>query len=252
MNESEYWENIVDQYQLETKISCNDFHYGPLIDGDSVLKLLPDNLKDLNCLEIACGGAQNSIYLANRGARCTALDASRAQISYAEKLAQKNSVDIDLKLMAMEEISLQFESFDLVHSAYGLNFASDLNNVIASCGELLNDNGILLFSMPHPLFCGEFLELDDESGLFIKEYFAISPDVRFDEDGKETTLSYFYSLDKISTVLAENNLLIERICEPEVCENPPYTSKLWEEYRQQMLRFPGTLIIKAVKISSLC
>ena len=138
MNESEYWENIVDQYQRETKISCDDFHYGPLIDGDSVLKLLPDNLKDLNCLEIACGGAQNSIYLASRGAKCTALDASRAQISYAEKLAQKNSVDIDLKLMAMEEISPQLGSFDLIHSAYGFNFAYDFDNLISNLFELLH------------------------------------------------------------------------------------------------------------------
>ncbi|MCK4982177.1 MAG: hypothetical protein KAS17_04585, partial [Victivallaceae bacterium] len=30
MNNSEYRENIVDQYQMETKISCNDFHYGSI------------------------------------------------------------------------------------------------------------------------------------------------------------------------------------------------------------------------------
>jgi 2-polyprenyl-3-methyl-5-hydroxy-6-metoxy-1,4-benzoquinol methylase len=247
MNKSEYWENIVDQYQLETKISCDDFHYGPLIHGDSVLKLLPDNLKDLNCLEIACGGAQNSIYLASHGAKCTAWDASKAQMSYAEKLAQENSVDIDLKLMAMEEISPQLGSFDFIHSAYGFNFAFDFDNLISNVFELLNDNGILLFSMPHPLFCGEFLELEDEDGLFIKEYLDIEPEHRYDEDGNETTCSYFYFLDYISYILAENGFLIERLCEPEVCGNPPYTSELWEEYREQMSRFPGTIIIKAIK-----
>jgi len=247
MNKSEYWENIVDQYQRETKISCDDFHYGPLIHGDSVLKLLPDNLKDLTCLEIACGGAQNSIYLASQGAKCTALDASKAQMSYAGKLAQENSVDIDLKLTAMEEISPQLGSFDLIHSAYGFNFAYDFDNLISNVFELLDDNGILLFSMPHPLFCGEFLELEDEDGLFIKEYLDIEPEHRYDEDGNETTCSYFYSLDDISSVLAQNGFLIERICEPEVCENPPYTSELWEEYREQMSRFPGTIIIKAIK-----
>jgi len=247
MNKSEYWENIVDQYQRETKISCNDFHYGPLIHGDSFLKLLPEDLKDLNCLELACGGAQNSIYLANKGARCTALDASKAQISYAEKLAIENNVKIDFKLMSMEEIKSELGCFDLIHSAYGLNFASDLSNVIASASKLLNRNGILLFSMPHPLFSGEFLELDGESGLFIKEYFAIPPDLRFDQDGRETARSCFYSLEDISSVLAQNGLLIEQIREPRVCENPPYTSKLWKEYREQMLRFPGTIIIKTVK-----
>jgi len=243
----DYWENIVEQYQRESDISCTDFHYGPLIPGDRVLKLLPEYLKDLNCLEIACGGAQNSIYLAKNGARCTALDSSKAQITYAKKLAQENSTDINLKLMSMEEISPQLGNFDLIHSAYGFNFSSSFNDVIAISHELLNDNGVLIFSIPHPLFSGEFLELDDESGLFIKEYFDIEPEQRFDEDGKETIRSYFYSFDEITSILAENNFLIERICEPELCDNPPYASELWEEYREQMQSFPGTLIIKAVK-----
>lgn len=247
INKSEYWENIVEQYHEGTKISCDDFHYGPLIPGDRFLKLLPENLKGLNCLEIACGGAQNSIYLAKNGAGCTALDASEGQISYAEKLSEKNAVNIDLKCMPMEQISSQAGCFDLIHSAYGLNFTSELNAVVAACGELLNKDAVFLFSMPHPLFSGEFLELDDESGLFLSEYFTIPPDLRFDDDGNETARSYFYSLDDISSALAENGFLIERICEPGVCENPPYTSKLWEEYREQMLCFPGTIIIKAVK-----
>ena len=247
MNKSEYWENIVEQYQRETSISSNDFHYGPLVDGDSVLKLLPQNIKKKNCLEIACGGAQNSIYLAKNGANCTALDASAAQIAYAGKLAQKNALQIDLKVMSMEELNSQLGCFDLIHSAYGFNFAADLNRVIRVCGELLNKDGVLLFSMPHPLFSGELLELDDESGLFIKEYFSIFPDLRLDDDAKETARSYFYSVDEMSTVLAQNGFLIERICEPEICEDPPYTSKCWEEYRQQMRYFPGTIILKAIK-----
>ncbi len=147
----------------------------------------------------------------------------------------------------MEQLDLQSKCFDLIHSAYGLNFASDLSSIITACANLLDKDGVLLFSMPHPLFSGEFLEFDGVSGLFFKEFFTIPPELRFDKEGNETARSYFYSLDDISSVLAENNLLIERICEPPVCENPPYTSELWEEYREQMLRFPGTIIIKAVK-----
>jgi len=246
-NKSDYWEKIVEQYHNETGISCNDFHYGPLIPGDRTLKLLPGNLKGLHCLEIACGGAQNSIYLAKNGAKCTAFDASPAQISHAEKLAKKHSADIDLKVMAMENILLEPGSFDLVHSVYGFNFASGFASLIADAFKLLKDEGVLLFSVPHPLFCGEFLELEGEDGLFINDYFNIEPDIRYDEDGNETACSYFYPMDYISYVLAENNFLIERVCEPEVCEDSPYTSRLWEEYWPQMLQFPATLIVKALK-----
>ncbi len=61
------------------------FIMGHWFQAYNFLKLLPENLKDLNCLELACGGAQNSIYLAKNKAKCTALDSSVAQISYAEK-----------------------------------------------------------------------------------------------------------------------------------------------------------------------
>ena len=74
----------------------------------------------------------------------------------------------------MEDIKLPLTSFDLIHSSYGLNFASDLNSIIAKCSGLLKKNGVLLFSMPHPLFSGEFLEIDDDYGLFIMQYFENS------------------------------------------------------------------------------
>jgi SAM-dependent methyltransferase len=242
-----YWDEIVEEYQCETKISCDDFHYGPLIYGDNVLKLLPDNIRSKNCLEIACGGAQNSIFLAKNGANCTACDASDAQVAYAEKLASENEVEVKLNCVSMEDLSGETGKFDLIHSAYGFNFADDFNEVIEACSKLINPDGILLFSMPHPLFSGEFLELDDEEGIFIKEYLYPPPDVRYDEDGNEIACSCSYSVDTISRILANNDFLIERICEPEVSMTPPYNSEVWEEYRPQLSKFPGTIIFKAVK-----
>lgn len=83
--------------------------------------------------------------------------------------------------------------------------------------------------------------------MFLENYFEMNPELRYDENGNKTACSYFHSVDYISSVLAENNFLIERVCEPGVCENPPYASRIWEEYRAQMLQFPATLIIKAQK-----
>ena len=59
MKNEQYWEEIAAEYQAETVISTDDFHYGPLIAGDSTLKLLPETLERLDCLEVGCGGAQN-------------------------------------------------------------------------------------------------------------------------------------------------------------------------------------------------
>lgn len=246
-NDHKYWQDEAKYYQDETKISCDDFHYGPLIPGDKELQLLPQILSGMRCLEIASGAAQNSIYLAKKGAVCSAFDVSAVQIEYAENNAREHDVEIELKQMVLEELPADYGMFDLIHSAYGLNFADNLNDSVRDCGQLLGAGGILLFSMPHPLFCGEFLELDDELGLFLGNYFKIPPDLRFDENGEETARSNFYSIAEISTALAKSGFMIERICEPEPCVNPPYTSECWEEYRPQLERFPGTIIFKAVK-----
>ena len=246
-NDHKYWQDEARYYQEETRISCDDFHYGPLIPGDRDLKLLPSDLNGMRCLEIACGAAQNSIYLARKGAVCSAFDISSAQIEYAEKNVREHGAQVELKKMMQEELPAGYGIFDLIHSAYGLNFADSLDDTVKNCGRLLETGGVLLFSLPHPLFSGEFLELDDEPGLFLANYFRIPPDLRFDENGKESTHSNFYSIAEISTALAENDFLIERICEPETCATPPYTSECWEEYRLQFERFPGTIIFKAVK-----
>ncbi|MBL7012580.1 MAG: hypothetical protein ISR85_06605, partial [Kiritimatiellales bacterium] len=37
-----YWNDIAELYQKETRISTSDFHYGPLLPGDSQLELLPN------------------------------------------------------------------------------------------------------------------------------------------------------------------------------------------------------------------
>ena len=36
-----YWDDLAEVYQKETRISTTDFHYGPLLPGDSTLQLLP-------------------------------------------------------------------------------------------------------------------------------------------------------------------------------------------------------------------
>ena len=246
-NDHRYWLDEARHYQEETRISCDDFHYGPLIPGDKELKLLPQGLNGMRCLEIACGAAQNSIYLARKGAECSAFDVSTVQLEYAGENAREHGVEIELKQMVLENLPADYGIFDLIHSAYGLNFAENINDSVKNCGKLLGTGGILLFSLPHPLFSGEFLELDDEPGLFLGNYFRIPADLRFDENEEETARSNFYSIAEVSTALADNDFLIERICEPEPCVKPPYTSECWEEYRLQFERFPGTIIFKAVK-----
>ena len=56
------WNIISGSYQMKTRISLEDVHYGPLSAGESELKLL-GNVRGKDILEIGCGGGQNAIVL---------------------------------------------------------------------------------------------------------------------------------------------------------------------------------------------
>ena len=109
-----YWNDLAELYQKETRISTSDFHYGPLLPGDSVLGLLPARLRQgsgaartsdgIRCLEIGCGAGQNSIFLTKQGAQCVAIDISEEQLAHGRKLAKKENVDVDFRCISMDSL----------------------------------------------------------------------------------------------------------------------------------------------------
>jgi len=119
-----YWDDLAELYQRETRISTSDFHYVPLLPGDSALGLLPP-VKQRSCLEIGSGAGQNSIFLAKQGAQCIATDISDGQLAYGRKLADAENVDVDFRRISMDSLReglLVDQAFDLIHSTYALPF----------------------------------------------------------------------------------------------------------------------------------
>ena len=117
-----YWDDLAKLYQSETRISTTDFHYGPLLPGDSTLGLLPsigkNDAANFQCseknmgggsasfqtLELGCGAGQNSIFLAKQGAQCVAIDISEEQLAHGRKLAKKENVDVDFRCLSMDSL----------------------------------------------------------------------------------------------------------------------------------------------------
>lgn len=248
---AEYWNDFAEDYSRDARISTDDFHYGPLLPGDSSLKLLPGDVSGLRCLELGCGGAQNSVYLARKGAECFALDVASEQISIARKLCTLKKVNVELKTVPMEQAETAFEgNFDLIHSTYGLCFSPMPEKVIMAVAKLLKPGGIFIFSLPHPLSAGEPLELDEDYGVFIANGYNPPPDCRGDEDDNEVVRSYYHTLSDISSWLDEAGMVIRRIVEPRLADpssSAPFQCEQWEEYRALFEHIPGTLIIKAVR-----
>ncbi len=252
----QYWDAIAEEYQDEIDICVNDFHYGPLVPGDCDLHLLPEDVKGLRCYEFGCGAAQNSLYLASRGAVCVASDISLEQLEEANRISESLNLSIETLHMGMEEaLPDSYGKFDLVHSSYALAFSPEPDKVVANCASLLKPGGVLLFSTGHPLFSGEWLMIDDDEGLFVKDYFQPEPDIRYNRLGEEVARAVFYPIGQMADWILNAGLQIERIVEPapvkldtcdleEMMQKVPYFSESWSEYYEQLKHYPVVVIFK--------
>ena len=255
-----YWDDLTDLYQRETRISTNDFHYGPLLPGDSTLGLLPP-VSQRRCLEFGAGAGQNSIFLAKQGAECIATDISEKQLAQGRALAKKEPIEVDFRCVSMDSLreDLQGENaFDLIHSSYALPFAADPAQVIADAAALLNPTGTLLLTTGHPLYAGEWLDIgNDEEGVFLPNYFQLEADVRMSLDDQTLNAAQYWPISKITEWMHDAGFVIERMLEPaplpipdmteqEILEKVPYDSADWRTLYPQLTRIPVVVIFKAV------
>jgi len=250
-NNAVYWDEISDAYQYLTEISTDEFHFGPLLPGDKIMKILPLDVGGKKCLELGCGGAQNSIYLAKQGGICTALDISQKQIEYAAELSAKEKQDIKLVCTSMEKPEGVTGKFDFIHSVYALPFSDDPSSFFKTAAKYLKKKGFFLFSTPHPLMQTETIELDGEFGIFMPDYFSPPTDIRFDDANREIVRSSAYNFHTLSAWAFDAGMLIYRIFEPftdsDLIGESPYVSEQWMDYLRKFRRVPSTIIMICVK-----
>jgi lysyl-tRNA synthetase class 2 len=244
-----YWESISAKYSRETRISTEDFHYGPLLPGDSELKLLPEIVPGMTCLELGCGGAQNSIFLAKQGAICTGVDISSRQLSWAESLCKREGVQV--KLLEGDMASLPSglaHGYDLVHSCHALSFAEDVESALSQVCSFVRPGGWLVLSTSHPLTRGEWLDLDGEVGIWIGDYYGVGSEER-SIGGGDVAESRSYGVGWLSEQLISRGMQVCRVLEPRVdasrCDSSPYWSRGWKEHLPELERIPYTVIYVA-------
>src|SRR5665648_124084 len=85
----------------------------------STLPMIPDDVEGLDAVELGCGTAYVSAWLARRGARPVGIDVSPAQLATARELQKVHGLDFPLHLGNAEELPFADASFDLAISEYG-------------------------------------------------------------------------------------------------------------------------------------
>ena len=99
----------------------------------------------LDVVELGCGTAYFSAWLARRGARLVGVDVTPAQLGTARRLQSEKGLEFDLIEASAEHVPLPDASFDLVLSEYGASIWCDPFLWIPEAARLLRPGGRLVF-----------------------------------------------------------------------------------------------------------
>lgn len=168
------------------------------------------------------------------------------------KIAEKNNADenIKYKVMAMEDISKIKEKFDIVISSLAFHYVKDYEKLIKDIYNLLNDNGILIFSIDHPLRIASkfepwmkknYTEINGKWFLLVSDYNREG--IREKEWNGVIVKKYHRNFSSLINGLVNSGFKIDKILEPIPDEE---SIKIIPKYINQYDR-PYFLFIRAKK-----
>jgi SAM-dependent methyltransferase len=99
----------------------------------------------LDVVELGCGTAYFSAWLAKRGARPVGVDPTPAQLATARRMMAETGIEFPLVEAPGESVPLPDASFDLALSEYGASLWADPKRWIAEAARLLRPGGRLVF-----------------------------------------------------------------------------------------------------------
>ena len=112
---------------------------------ESSLGILPADLGGAATVELGCGTAYVSAWLARRGARPVGVDPTPGQLRIARQLQAEYGLSFPLVLAPAEHVPLRTASFDLVISEYGAAIWADPHRWVPEAARLLRPGGELVF-----------------------------------------------------------------------------------------------------------
>lgn len=192
---------------------------------ESEIRLLPD-LEGLDVVELGCGTAYVSAWLARRGARVVGIDNSPAQLATARRLQAEFDLEFPLHLGNAETTPFADASFDLAISEYGACLWADPYAWVPEAARILRPGGGLIF-----LTNGLILDLaieeheadDPAKERLLRPMFGLHRTVWPDD----TSVEFHLPHGEWIRLLREHGFDIERLVElqapPDAVDSPRYS-----------------------------
>jgi SAM-dependent methyltransferase len=183
---------------------------------ESELRVLPE-LDGTDAVELGCGTAYVSAWLARRGARVVGVDITPAQLETARRMQEQFGLEFPLLEASAEDVPLPDESADLVVSEYGASIWADPYRWVPEASRLLRPGGTLAFLVNGLLavLCMHDVEIPPGRELQ-RGYFGLHRLEWTDDDSVNFHLGYG---DWIR-LLRSNGFEVERLIEIRPSEEP--------------------------------
>jgi SAM-dependent methyltransferase len=217
-------------------------HWGIWDIPDSDVHMLPD-VKGLDVIELGCGTAYVSSWLARRGGRVVGLDNSAAQLANAKRFQREFRVEFPLIHGNAESVPFADGSFDVAVSEYGACLWCDPYRWIPEASRVLRPGGTLVFLTNSALLmlCMPDLEVDLVSDRLLRDYFGMHRFEWTDDPGIEFHLAH----GDLIRLLRSNGFEVEDLVEIQAREGAvtrfPWVTAEWAR------RWPSEEIWKARK-----
>lgn len=174
---------------------------------ESELDVLGD-VAGLDVVELGCGTAYFSAWLARRGARCVGVDPTPAQLETARRLQRATGLELELLEATGEDVPLPDASFELVLSEYGASIWADPYRWIPEAARLARPAARLIFlrNSTLQLLC---MELDGVVERLVRPQRGLN---RVDwEDTRE--VEFHLPHGELIDLLRANDFAVERLIE---------------------------------------
>jgi SAM-dependent methyltransferase len=173
----EAWDGFAPQYAEAGRRAweSNEPSWGVFGVPEADVGMLPESVEGLDVVELGCGTAYVSSWLARRDARPVGIDNSPAQLETARRFQQEFGVEFPLHLGNAEQTPFGDESFDFAISEYGASIWCDPYRWIPEAARILRPGGELSFLVNGTI---HMLCVPDEEGIpagdrLLRDYFGM-------------------------------------------------------------------------------